>query len=168
MDKELQDIKNAMDCITNNMYSITQIGSAAEGIREELRKVNEALEKVGQIGTPHHEWTGTHATLGDIKEAIDRLSGVSPSSGVGAVPDNTLELQNVRAAIDANTQAMERLVRATETIAEIQLQQLSLKEKAIAEFDTLPWSGEKEANLQYGWAEDLEQSEEKNMEDSSF
>lgn len=160
MDKELQDIKNALDCITSNMYGLTQLGNAMEGIQK-------ALEQIGQIGPRESDFynTGTlPATLGDIKQAIETIGGGSIVGG------HSLQLDNVQQAIDRNTTMLEKLTEAVRTIAEINLQQLSLKEKQAAEFSALPWSKEnREPNLDYGWVEDLEQpTGEKDLEDANF
>ena len=166
MDKELQEIKTALDSITNNMYGISQIGTTIEDIKE-------AIAGIGQIGpkaTDYYVPPTAPATLGDIKESIDALSAAIRLNNTSSSVSGNVNTTSFENAVDRNTEAVEDLVEAVRTIAEIQLQHLTSKEEemtGIAEFNVLPWAKDNEPNLKFGWVEDLEQSET-NIEDASF
>lgn len=166
MDKELTDIKNALDSITNNMYGLSRVGEIADAIKD----IKESIENIGQIGLKPGEWSGNSgATLGDIKAAIEGIS-IDGSSGGSSPSTFNPQLDKIESAIERNTSEVAQLVEAVRTIAEIHLQQLSLQENTAAAHAALPWSKTNpKPNLDYGWVEDLEQATgEKDLEDATL
>lgn len=164
MDKELAEIGNKLDSITNSLYGLNRIGELVDAAKE-----------IGNIGLKDGQWSNSSngnqgATLADIKQALDdintSLGGVS-SGSTSSAPYNQ-QLADIASAIESNTSQVKDLVQAVRTMAEVQLQQLTHQENTAAAHAVLPWSDE-EPNLDYGWVEDLEQATgEKDLEDASL